>query len=129
MNSWILYLITRLEGITVFETAGIVISGMGCAALLIGLIIGTAEDFDCLPSIKKYLKIAAICVFSFSFLRVFTPTVGEMAFIYLTPKVINNEQVQKIPENVLKLLNVKLEQYINDTLSKEVEKNKDKGVK
>ena len=40
------------------------------------------------------------------------------------PKIVNNEELQKIPNNFLKLVNEKMESYFNDVLE---EKNKDKG--
>ena len=50
------------------------------------------------------------------------PSTKEFAAIYLIPKIANNEQVQKVPDNLLKLLNAKLEDWINDVGKKEQKK-------
>jgi len=42
------------------------------------------------------------------------PTEKEIAFIYLTPKIVNNKQIQEVPKNALKILNKKMESYINE---------------
>jgi hypothetical protein len=41
---------------------------------------------------------------------VFIPTTKQMAVIMVAPKVINNEQVQKLPNQVLELANEWLEE-------------------
>jgi hypothetical protein len=70
---------------------------------------------------KKYRLIrwfaldALIIMFS-ALLLVFTPTLKEAAVIYLLPKVVNNEQVQELPENALKLLNGKMNQWMDEQL-------------
>jgi hypothetical protein len=51
------------------------------------------------------------------------PSTKEAAAIYLLPKIVNNEKVQKLPENFTNLLNAKMEEWIGDTLK---EKKSDK---
>ena len=46
----------------------------------------------------------------------FIPSTKEACAIYLIPKIANNEQVQKIPENALRLLNAKLEEWIDEQI-------------
>jgi len=45
------------------------------------------------------------------------PDTKHACVIYLLPKVVNNEQVQKMPETFVKLLNTKMEAWINESLS------------
>ena len=49
----------------------------------------------------------------------FIPTTKEMAVIYLLPKVAHNEGIQKIPNQALKLLNFKLQEWLDDRTVKE----------
>jgi hypothetical protein len=61
------------------------------------------------------------CVYMFIIffiLDVFLPTTKEMAFIYVTPKIINNSDMRGLPNNLAKTLNKLTEQYINNTLIK-----------
>lgn len=46
------------------------------------------------------------------------PTTKQMAIIYVVPKVANNEDIQKIPKNVLTFINKYLEESIGDEMDK-----------
>lgn len=63
--------------------------------------------------IAKYLVIVFIITIGF---RTVIPTQTEVAAIYLVPKIVNNESVQKIPESLSKLLEVKLNQWIEESI-------------
>jgi hypothetical protein len=45
---------------------------------------------------------------------VFIPSTKEYVAIYLIPKIVNNEQVQQIPEKAMTILNSKLNEWITD---------------
>ena len=45
---------------------------------------------------------------------VFIPSTKEYVAIYLIPKIVNNEQVQQIPEKAMNILNSKLNEWITD---------------
>ena len=50
----------------------------------------------------------------------FIPTTKQMAVIYVAPKIINNEAVQKLPVNILKLTNEWLEELSPEKVISEV---------
>jgi hypothetical protein len=54
----------------------------------------------------------------FLLIGLFTPSTKEMVAIYMIPKIVNNEQVQKLPDNAMKFLNGKFEEWINDMAGK-----------
>jgi len=53
----------------------------------------------------------------FFVLHILTPTTKQACTIYVLPKIINNEKVQKIPEKILELSN----QWLDDHIDKETE--------
>lgn len=54
------------------------------------------------------------------------PNSKTIAAIYLVPKIVENKQVQQVPGKVLKLLNVKLDNWIEDVVGKTKKKIKKK---
>jgi hypothetical protein len=109
ITSWDIYWITRLDSINAFLAI--------CSILSIAIFIlvgSTTEGFEDYRNRKKIFVISISSIFLLTMSALLTPTTKEFAVIYLAPKIINNEQVQKIPDNALKLLNKKMEEYIND---------------
>ena len=71
---------------------------------------------------RQYRKVTVRCMFPLIFLLfliAFIPSTKEACAIYLIPKVVNNEEVQKVPNNALKLLNAKLEEWIDEQIGDE----------
>ena len=115
MEWYHIYLFTRIDYV------------VGCAEffmllVVLGLIILACffpvyydeEEYRPLAyKIAKYLVIVLIITIGF---RAVIPTQTEVAAIYLVPKIVNNESVQKIPESVAKLLEVKLNQWIEESI-------------
>lgn len=113
ITSWDVYWITRLDSIGVFLFLVMVaFFFLGCIFL--------AKD-------NVFSKITIAC-FAISFLigiiSVFSPSTKECAMIYLIPKIANNEQIQKVPDNAARLLNAKMEEWINDTVKIKKEEKK-----
>jgi hypothetical protein len=111
MTGWEVYWFTRLDQIqVVFIVITIVLAICLPTAGIIGSIEGNWE------SIKKWilggcwvLAVSIVC-------GIFIPNTKQAAVIYLLPKIANNEQVQKVPENFVKLLNTKMEEWMKDTM-------------
>lgn len=73
-------------------------------------------------SISKKCFIACIILFFVSFpLAMFLPTTQQACVIYVLPKIANNEHIQEIPNNVSKLMNEKLAEWIDDMKGTKVE--------
>lgn len=105
-----IYLVTRLDNIIETNIVFSVLSFMGMITTSL-LALTMVYDWS---DIKKYFKLCAGVFIITSLIGLMVPTSKEAAAIYLIPKIVNNEQVQKVPENALKLLNTKMEQWIND---------------
>ena len=104
ITAWDVYWITRLD----------ILQGIFAVCALV--------SFGCLVFSGIYRTIFAPMLAIFIILVTLIPSTKEACAIYLIPKIANNEQVQKIPDNFAKLFNVKMEEWIKDTISDEKEK-------
>ena len=118
MTGFDIYLITRLDEVRGFLFFLIIVSLLSGAVLS----LAAAHDDDWWPKLKKWIKLSAMATLVSMLLLVFIPTTKEYAAIYLIPKIVNNEQVQKVPENALNLLNTKLQEWVNDTVDRKDKK-------
>ena len=135
-----IYWITRLDAIQVALTVVVSVATVLIAVKFIVSLIKYVNAYDnpqlehdkCeaamkheqktmlnIPVVGKYMVIILAIWLCVSFV----PTSKEAAAIYLIPKIANNEQVQKVPEQALRLLNVKLEQWIDDQIGTDAEKD------
>ncbi len=114
MEWYHIYLFTRIDYVVgcidIFMTLAVL--GLIILACFYPLYYDEEEHRTLAYKIAKYLVIVFIITIGF---RTVIPTQTEVAAIYLVPKIINNESVQKIPENMAKLLEVKLNQWIEET--------------
>lgn len=127
ITSWQVYWITRLDGfiglLIFFSIVSFIIVAVSCIVAMIKY--SESQDRDWCNSHRensnrlfllwKKVTLISLPIFIISTLLInLIPSTKELAAIYLIPKIVNNEQVQKIPDNALKLLNGKLEQWIKD---------------
>lgn len=120
INSWTLYWFTRLDSISNFLQLFSIFFMCATIAFIIVYFLSMDRclfDSKFWDSIRNNRNKIVILFFIWSTLIyipcIFIPTTKEMAFIYLTPKIVNNKEIQKLPINAVKLLNTKMEQYIN----------------
>lgn len=77
------------------------------------------EQFTSIKSsilnISKKCLVGCIILFFISFpFAVFMPTTKQACVIYVLPKIADNKHVQEIPNNISKLVNEKLVEWIDD---------------
>ena len=123
MSWWFIYWITRLGDIR--ATAGVTLFIFAWPTVIfIGLYLWAKLDNESWSdsvsvedTLKYFGRFAAlsflIVLFSLSILT-FVPRTKEAAAIYLIPKMVNNEAVQEMPGDAVKLLQLKLDEWIND---------------
>lgn len=81
-----------------------------------------------IPILKKTMIVCFIISFVFSFLSAITPNMKQAALIYTVPKIINNKNIQELPNNVLILFNESIKELTAvvkgevTTLAKDVSK-------
>ena len=73
------------------------------------------EDFELASIINKISKPFVILLI----ISLFTPNSKTIAAMYLVPKIIENKQVSELPDKMLKLLNVKMDDWISDLAGEE----------
>jgi len=113
ITGWEIYWITRLDAICMF----LVIGGT-CAVICSPLVSMALDDFFDVER-EKRMRIAATTFFAgiaFLAASVLIPTTNQAVAIYMVPKIANNEQMQKLPDNAMKFLNTKFEAWIDETL-------------
>lgn len=86
------------------------------------------DDEKQLSQFKKWIIRLIVFTMFFSVLIIFIPSTKEVAFIYLGGKLAdygsNNEDLKQIPDNAIKMLNNKMEQYLEEQ-KKEIDKIKE----
>ncbi len=126
ITSWDMYWITRLDSINAFLVITAIIGLIaGCiVAVCYGMWIAEKSENEHWKYYRRILITDGIISLGLLLISCFIPSTKEFAVIYLIPKIAANEQVQKIPDNALKLLNGKMEEWINDFRNKEEQKEK-----
>lgn len=118
ISAWEVYLFTRLDAIHVIAGAAIVMAAIGLLLFGIHYLFEDMWERDDdnkekKKTVKTIKRLVAVAI-SGLLVCVIIPSTKEAAVIYLLPKIANNEQVQKMPENFVKLLNTKMEAWIED---------------
>lgn len=122
MTEWQMYWLLRLDGIkdmfeviTVLLTIAVVLLGIG---FLVCFFISKADEHEDATRVAKSLKhgfliTVLLCLF-FTFVWILLPTTKQMAAILVVPKIINNEQVQELPEKIVELGNEWMDDKIKE---------------
>jgi len=75
------------------------------------------EFLDCTYSkMKKFHIIVFVVIWLLFGFKSLIPTTKQMAIIYVVPKVVNNENLKELPNNVLKFVNGYLLELTNNGL-------------
>jgi len=121
ITGWEIYWITRLDAIIwcFILTACCLLFVVAVGFISADCSFGDREKRFAVA--RKRASVAVPIAIAVAFLAALIPTTNQAVAIYMIPKIANNEQVQKIPDNAAKFLNTKLEAWINETL-KEKEK-------
>lgn len=106
MTESTIYWITRLTSLKEgLEVGGVILLILSGVVILLGIMAWCLEQSE---TGKKSLKIS-ILVFILggliAFSSIFVPTTKEMCAIKAIPVIINNEQVQELPNKVVELAN------------------------
>lgn len=120
MSWFIVYLIVILDGVHVGMKVASVLSGLLWATCAFAsIVIGngaavTENDKKIAIRARKLSKMALVVFIACSFVYVFAPNTKQAAAIYLIPKVVNNEDVQNVSKDGVRLLKEKLNSYLSD---------------
>jgi len=115
MSTTSLYFLTMLDGIKDLFQGLIIVCILFTITLLI-ILACTWEDIKIKTKLlfRKYIIISTITCLIVSTIYILIPTTKQAAFIYMAEKISNNEDAKQIPQNTIKFLNLKLQEYIKD---------------
>ena len=114
ITSWDIYWITRLDSLQ--PLFGLTAMALALATIMLAFHASISSQWG---EMRRWIVVTTISTVMFIVLAILTPSTKEYAAIYLLPKIANNKQVQKLPDNAIKFLNAKMEAWINDLGSKE----------
>ena len=102
ITMWTLYLLNVL-----FDLSQVIIIPIFFSGFLVAFgVVGKFVDEDIYQCVADYMKTALITLIVCVSVLILIPSKKEALAIYIIPKVLNNQQVQELPENALKYLNV-----------------------
>ena len=118
MTEFQIYLLLKLDAFrSVFSAFGLIGILLAVVSSIVFLFILTSDIFKKDDQRRKAIKISLRCLIVFAVFGTFSmlintiiPSTKEAAVILVTPKIINNEDVKKIPAKVAVLANEWLEE-------------------
>lgn len=124
ISPWLIYWLIQLDSICKFVD---VVAFLGSLLLIILIVVRTAwanaPRYD--DGAKAfYNATTSICKFSsviipiFVLLNVFIPNTKTVAAMILIPPIVNNEQVQQIPDDILTFVRSVIKEYTFDNKEK-----------
>jgi hypothetical protein len=116
VDYFLLYFILRLDVLSKASTVLVIVTGIVFAITLLVIAI-SYNDEEAKNATKPWAISFGIASIVVLLLTVMIPSTKQAAVIYCLPKIVNNEQVQKIPDNLLKLTN----SWINDQITETTE--------
>lgn len=114
MDYFLLYLILRLDALSEAAFAFAIITGIIFAITLIVSAINY-NDEKAKKAAKPWAINFSIVFITTLLLAIAIPSTQQAAVIYCLPKIVNNEQVQKLPDNLLRLANQWIDGQITET--------------
>ncbi len=118
MTPWFVYWIIKLDSLRTLLSGITLIFTLAFSVIISIKWQCKMDNKPVDKNLKRIGRVVQILAILFAALWLCTPTTKEAVAIYVIPKVVNNEQVQSIPDNLSKLFNVKLEEWVNDTINK-----------
>lgn len=103
-----IYLISLADNLSIFA---FVISTISCITVLTCIAAGVSAPECYKNSCRKIRKLAVIGFFISLPISIFIPSTKTLIAMYTIPPIVNNQQVQQLPANLLK--------FANDYLTKE----------
>lgn len=124
ISPWLIYWLMQLDNICKFVDSIAIIGSV----LLIGLIAirtacKTAPEYDdgakaFYDATTSLCKLSSVIIPIFILLNVFIPNTKTVAAMILIPPIVNNEQVQQIPDDILTFVRSVIKKYTFDNKEK-----------
>lgn len=103
MTEWEMYLLVKLDDLQSLLYATTLVSALttmlsGCIYLTITSSYMGDEEENLALKIRQYLRRAGMVLITSGVLYTATPSTKQAATVYLIPKLLQNESVQRMPE-------------------------------
>ena len=124
ISPWLIYWLMQLDSICKFVD---IVAFLGFFALVLLTVIRAvcenAPSYDTgakafYKATTKIYKFSSIIIPIFILLNVFIPNTKTVAAMILIPPIVNNEQVQQIPDDILTFVRSVIKEYTFDNKEK-----------
>lgn len=119
ITSWQMYWLTRLDSLIGASLPFMILGVLFSVAWVVVKAINIQEQDG---AVDKFLSFSKWFVFPILLIgligQTLIPSTKDMAAILVAPKILNNSEVQKLPDNILKLAN----EWMEELRPKQVEK-------
>jgi len=120
VTGWHIYWITRLDSIkNLVMIPSIVLLVLGIIALFVVLPEALTEEDSVTKKVFRFAKTVVPMAFLGLGLVTMLPGKKDAIAIWVAPKILNNEDVQALPQDALKLVRKQLTSWIEDFDTKE----------
>ncbi|MHA1232581.1 MAG: hypothetical protein ACTSPQ_18270 [Candidatus Helarchaeota archaeon] len=127
INAFDIYLISQLDTFVMwFGIFGILFTTAGITLVLVyACNISNPHFYEdegealFLNKCREIGKVLIIISCIFITTSIFLPSSKTVVAMFVVPKIVNNEDVQEMPQNVFKLMNEKLKEWTKDVLETE----------
>lgn len=108
----LIYLLQVVDNLQAMVVVLTVLLGIGI--LFYSIFTAMEMEDETTEKYKKAMKKWGPVFVLFLLLSVLVPNSKTLGAMYLLPKIANSEQVNQLPEKTLKILNLKLDSYIEE---------------
>jgi len=117
MSHWMIYWWIKLDDLQNASSIFMLLLTIALVALTIAWFINKANKNPVWKTIRNFWFIVMPLCVCFLFLAIFLPSTKQFAVIYLTPKVVNNEDVRELAGDGMKVMKHKLQQWLDENLA------------
>lgn len=115
-----LYLISVAGELSCILGAVVCLLALSTVALFLMIVFAVSDkDEDTLATVKGYLKKALICLVVFGTINALVPSKKDLYIIFGVGTLIDyaksSDELKKLPDNTLKIVNTALEKWDNET--------------
>ena len=122
MSHWMIYWWVKLDDFQGACFVFVILGGSALVGLLLGWLLGKEDNIN--SSVWKTCRAIWFFIFPFFiiaiFLATFLPSTKQFAVIYLTPKIVNNEDVRELAGDGMKVMKHKLQEWLDENLQEGV---------
>ena len=121
--SLMIYLVGLVDSLSI----GLIFLGCFVLVVAFGVVKGLIDNDEVVSSTWLKFKIAIGAAVLMFLIAMFLPSSSTLAAMYLVPRIVENKDIQQMPANAAKLLNLGLEKFIDDLTDSKKSKKPELG--